>query len=327
MTYEINFFLSNHDNIVRLSEHLQWDDVVGLFSEHTQTEDKDGMMFNFCEYKRTDFAPAERKIYINGVDTGERELKLDNDGQLQIGRLADNVLSYNCLVLDYDGEGATLETAIRRFADYTHLGYTSHNHVIKGVDKFRVILPFATPCPINEWKSRSESFLLFAGKEIDRSTVAISRAFYLPTCPPTATEHTAVWNMDGALLDWTTFAVTKTYTAPTTPPQPVNNVELNEVLDELRKHMPIMPYEKRFALVRAVAQHVSKNEAISAMRSRWDDSSLNGKYEAMLSAPLKANGPTLGSVIFEVRKYNPAFKVAATTDQYGEVRIARQAQV
>lgn len=329
MKHEINFFQHYKDNVVGTAEHLSWDEVTDLFSSHTVSSNKDGYMFNFCEFKRTDFAPAERKIFVDGIDTGERVLKLDANGNLQIGRCADNVLSYNCLVLDYDGNGATLEKIITRFSGYRHLGYTSYNHVIKGVDKMRVVLPFETICPIDEWHKRTASFLQFAGEEIDNSTIAVSRPFYLPSCSADTTQYAECWHVDGVTLDWNYITPTQTYTVPSTSPAPINDVELNEILDELQKHVPLMPYEMRFKLVRAVAQHVSKADAINAMRSRWHDGNLNGKYEAMLSAPLKAGGPTLASAIFEIRKYNPTFKKSnsSTIDNYGETRIHKSMNV
>lgn len=325
MKMHVNFYNDFFDNVVTGTEQIEWSELVTLFSEFTESESKDAVsLFNLCLFKDKDFVPASRKIFANGEYTGERELKLSKNAGVQVGRYAENIIAYSALVLDYDGNGASLENALGRFSAFTHLGYTSYRHAITGVDKFRVILPFSSPCPIDEWEKRKGSFKEFAGPTVDNSTVATARAFYLPSHPAEGKEHSLAWNIDGVVLDWDLFEAREIH-----QPQPcieANDTELTTVLDDLKAAMPhVPPYEERFVLVRAVAKHLGKAEAVQQMRSRWPDTDLNGKYEDMVSAPLKANGPGLGSIIYQLRSIQPNYTVRKneTTDRWGHNTIRK----
>jgi hypothetical protein len=284
--YKITYFANFHDTCVEVHDSIEWEEMVSLFSEHTLTENKDGMMFNLCSFK-------------------------DRDGI----RCADNVDSYYGLVLDYDGHGATLEGIVDRFLSFTHLGYTSFNHVIKGVDKMRVVLPFTTPCPKDEWESRKAGFLEFAGIEIDKSCISHSRSFYMPACPAAGVEHKLAWNVKGEWLDWTVFEpeVKPAYVPPaltfTTTP-----TDMQRALDELFRHVPVMDNEGRYWLVRAVAREIGETAAIAECQKRWPDANWNGKYIDQVKR-LTENGPGMGAIINKIKKFNPTYK-AITKDDY-----------
>lgn len=193
--------------MVDQSDDLTWGDMVELFSVHRVTASKNNLMFNTCTFKSTDFLPAERNVYQKGEIAG-RALILNANGGAQPGRFEANVLSYGCLVFDYDGKGNTLESVFTRFQDIRHLGYTSYNHAIKGVDKCRVIVPLLTDIPKDELRRRKKSILDFAQTD-DESTLSISRAFYLPSCPAGAESHAFAWSVDGLEMQWEVFEPAK----------------------------------------------------------------------------------------------------------------------
>lgn len=329
MKYTTNFFNSIKSNTVNTTAELTYDELAELLATCTQTDNRDLVgLFNLCKYKTEGFRPAERKIYVNGQDTGEREIKYAN-GKPIIGRYAENVVEVHGLVLDYDGNGAKLDDFRKMFEPFKHFGYTSYNHFVKGVDKFRFVFPFSTPCPIAEWNRRKEDMLAFATPLVDQSTCDVSRMFYTPCCPMNAVDKFQWFEQDGVYLDWECFnASTHSPMPAITQYEPIGDTELGEVLDELRKHIAAPAYDVRFKLSRAVAKLIGKEKAIQEMRARWPDHNWNGKYEDMLSAPNRADCPGLGSIIHLIRQHNPDYTTKpaiSKTDRYGFTKLSRAA--
>lgn len=287
MIYNINHYKNRWDKKVVGSTPLTWEQLVTLFSKHTVCPTKDGEMFNLCTF-----------------DTAHCD--------------AESVNSYNCLVLDYDGEGATIENIITRFIDYTHLGYTSYRHAITGVEKFRVILPFSTECPINDWYIRKDAFLAFAGPSIDTSCTARSRTFYMPSCHMDNIQLTDAWNNAGTLLEWESFTATPApvyvgNTAPILVPASI----ITDMLNELARHISVLDYTARFEVTRAVQRHLGDTAAISEMRSRWSDATYNGKYEDIIKSK-SSNKPGIPALLTRIRKYNAAYKTPGNKTTYSK---------
>ena len=208
MTYRINWLTSKNDNEIKMFDDLTWDEMCEAFSTHKVTETKNDLGFICAEFKTTDYRPAERGIYeeVDGETVKvDFEIKFNENGNTIVGRYAENIIAYNCLVFDYDGNGVNLVAKFEEFQEFKHLGYTSHNHIISGMHKFRIIFPFEVPCPIAEWALREEAFREFGGVD-DRSTTAKARIFFAPTCPEAGIKYASTWNIDGFTLDWRLFS-------------------------------------------------------------------------------------------------------------------------
>ena len=179
------FFKSVFDNIVTeaTSLDLSWNEWVEFFSEHQILDKKeDAPLFIAAEFNtKAGFTPVQ--------------------GGTAPARMAVNVERINWVVLDYDGN-ADLQQTIQALEGIKHLGYTSYRHLYDGVtQKFRIVIPFKTPCPIREWNARKHDLLnLFPGT--DESTITISRAFYIPSCPSGTIDKAFAWHLDGDELDW-----------------------------------------------------------------------------------------------------------------------------
>lgn len=288
----ITYFNNYKDVKVKLYADLTWDEIVDQFSQHQVADDKDDLMFNLITFNQL---------------TDE---SLPYDEHRTDKRCTENVLGYDGLILDYDGNGATLENIIMRFDGFEYLGYTSYRHILndEGCEKFRLVFPFTDTCPRDEWEIRKESFLTFAGPEIDRSCVSQSRSFYTPACPPAGVVHKIAWQASGAVLDWRLFApaVIKPYTAPAVH-KPISVTDLQKALDELKKHRSLLPNEDRYWLVRAVTREIGAVNAIVECRSRWPDAQYNGKYEDQVKN-IVPKTPGIGRIINEIRKYNPEYR-------------------
>lgn len=305
----ITYFNNFKDTSVNTFCDISWDELVEQFSEHQVQLDKDGMMFNLCQFnKLTDL----ERIYDEGRDDM---------------RCSDNVVAYHGLILDYDGKGADIDTIKQRFDGFKYLGYTSYRHIINDekCQKFRIVFPFVNPCPREDWEIRKEAFLDFAGPEIDRSCVSQSRSFYMPACPPAGVMYKDTWTGEGVDLCWEVFIPAEKPVA--TQPQvviPLAVSDLQKALDELKKHRPILANEDRYWIVRAVAKHVGAQQAIIECRSRWPDAAYNGKYELQVRK-LKNDGPGMGSIVFEIRKYNPQYQVM-TSEEFKLAAIQQKMQ-
>jgi len=206
--HSVYFFENRTDNVVQVQELLSFDELVEMFIEPLIADDKDQMMFTCCYYKSCidDYRPAMQGIYENGEKIGERE-KIGQDGMPLIGRYADNVIQYTCLMLDYDG-GFTIPEAIERFIDYVHFGYTSFNHSPE-VNKFRVLIPLKTPIKPDQLKERKKAICKWLG-DVDESCLAIGRAFYVPSCSEQNKGLADRWyNDQGKILDWEMFEAEK----------------------------------------------------------------------------------------------------------------------
>lgn len=291
----ITYFQNNYDIKTSLYEDVTWEELIEVFSEHTVQTNKDGMMFSLITFKQA--TDLEDDTPLSG-----------NESPRTDKRCTENVGCYHGLVFDYDGKGADIATIIQRYAEFRHLGYTSYRHAIndKGEQKFRVIIPFLTPCPFEEWDRRKECFLEFAGPEIDCSCVSHSRSFYLPACPENGLPYKDFWHLDGIVLDWELFTPkpVPVYTQTVTKPIPLS--DLQQALDKLQQHAPILPNEDRYWLVRAVAKFVGAPQAITECRSRWPDATYNGKYEDMVKK-LSSKGPGMKRILDEIHKYDPGY--------------------
>jgi hypothetical protein len=219
--FELHFFNGTYDNIVREAYFYTWDEMCELFSQHTITPTKNTLGFICAKFKTINYKPAEQKTFDDKGNVVEVSQKLI-DGNTVVGRYAENIISYNCLVFDYDGNGIDIDAKIEEFKDFQYIGYTSHNHIISGVHKFRMIFPFSEPCPIQEWQPRENSFREFGGTD-DRSTTAKARIFFTPTCPEEGTKYKRAWNNKGEILDWQVFDKKKEQTHQVVRSTPTSN--------------------------------------------------------------------------------------------------------
>jgi len=178
---KVTFFQCKRDNVVRASTtfdltlaqlYAEW------FSEHLVTPDKDSIGFMLAEFK------------------------LGADGTC--GREGRNVVAYHGVVLDIDN-GWALEDALADLHGFAHLGYTTFSHQLNGKDKFRIVLPFAEACPVQEWELRKDD-LLNVFPQVDPASAKIGQFFYVPACPPHMAGLAERWLTDGATFDWRLLA-------------------------------------------------------------------------------------------------------------------------
>ena len=91
------------------------------------------------------------------------------------------------LVLDYDGKTADEFEHVRAAAaPFAHVIHTSHSHGIKEGYRFRLVVPFDRPVPIESWGHVWQAAVQFFGVAADRQCKNISRWYFLPASNPNA---------------------------------------------------------------------------------------------------------------------------------------------
>ena len=213
-----------------------------ILEGHVQvtSEDRSAVkLFNASEYKS-----------VESLDGMPGTLVYDDDpDKVYARRLKENVLAVTMLILDYDG-GMSIEAARERFKAYEYVGYTSFRHLkTKGVEKFRLVFPLASPIPAAGkftdcddliegavWYELGEVLKDFAG-DCDPASFRCNQFFYLPITTKSRTATAEVWANSGAPLDWSFWKrsspqqyVTRTESASADRRSTSHHLEPNQVL-------------------------------------------------------------------------------------------------
>jgi hypothetical protein len=196
------------DNCV-VAHETTWDtfrDVI--LSGHVVADDRLAVkLFNACEYKTPESLAGDPKLVVYDGDTDRTYTR----------RLKENVLTVTMLILDYDG-GMSLNDAREKFKAYEYVGYTSFRHLKdKGVEKFRLVFPLATPVPAvgkftdcddliegADWYELGEALKEFSGA-CDPASFRCNQFYYLPIAPKSRVEAAQVWFNSGIVLDWSSW--------------------------------------------------------------------------------------------------------------------------
>lgn len=173
---KITFFNSEFEPYIPASksQDRDWDRIVKTLTYFHHVADKeDTRMFNLWEFK-----------VVNG----------------EIYRNKDNCLFLHGLVLDYD-KNLSLSQALERFSPFEYVIYSTFNHGIKG-DRFRVVLPFTHPMPIEEFKKKRAS-MIESFPDVDRASFSRAQAIFLHSGPDPKLAFSK--HNKGIYIDWTGF--------------------------------------------------------------------------------------------------------------------------
>lgn len=141
-------------------------------------------------------------------------------------RKAENVGALSCLVLDCDKlppDGLDLLEGAAERLGRAACWHTSWSHSTEA-PKARLILPFATPCPVAQWPrvwGAGQRWAAAAGLEVDAACRDPGRWYLLPGLPadaaPERWDAVAAGMIEGPPLDWRWFAAAW----PPPPPLPL----------------------------------------------------------------------------------------------------------
>lgn len=278
-----------------------WGNIAGYLQQFWQENNKEEVpMFNLWMFD-PDGEEGRKYHYING----ERQETFDHVPNT-IRRCSDNAVGVWGLMLDYDG-GRTIQQVQTDLEGFDYVLYTSHSHS-QSKNKFRVVMPFTHMLTKEEFRAKEDSIKL-TFPYVDDASFSESQAFFLHSAPNDT--NAVAFRAEGVMLDPNIFPDRTTTATPLIQPtsnRPTSLQDVQKLLDDLKKHYMVLPYKTRFSISRAVAKDIGTTHALYEMRSRWTDVELNGKYENMLCDPLRADGPTLASVVHMIRQIDANYK-------------------
>lgn len=201
----LNFALARHEYVSQLQlVTSSWADIVQRFAEPPAVASQRDAWTNkaisgdfYCLFCPSQFKPTD--------DPDAKRNK-----QLEYSRCNANVLGKDLLVLDIDNDTAkgrstlSIDEAMRRFADYEFLLYTSYNHSNpeKGnADRFRIVFPLSAHCTKADWELRREQ-MKFLWPFADPASFVLSQPFYLPVVHPDRQADYQCHTHHGKWMDW-----------------------------------------------------------------------------------------------------------------------------
>lgn len=97
-------------------------------------------------------------------------------------RRASAVKEYFGATIDLDDTSLTLEEVQETFEEYSHVIYTTHNHILKG-NRYRLVLPYKKPVSPEQHVVAMLVLMHELGfDDVDTSSKALARPMYLPSC-------------------------------------------------------------------------------------------------------------------------------------------------
>jgi hypothetical protein len=206
MTGKNNKELSNSIQLEPQDEHDRniilslFNNVKAVIPETTQTT-----WINFAN-----FILDGHEIFDSDKNEGAHFNCVEYNGY----RDTDHAIAMTALTLDYD-ELVSLDEAKEMFKQYEYILYTSYNHqafkyhedgTIKDTpkDKFRIILPFDKPCPVNEWLMIKEHVSKFS-PNVDNTSKNITQLFCRNLVHSDNKTKAETHYNHGEFLDWTTW--------------------------------------------------------------------------------------------------------------------------
>ena len=190
---------------------------------------------------------------ISPVEYLSEEECLDFTDSGKVRRCSDNVKTFYAIPADIDGN-MTIATAKERFKDYQYILYTTFSHKSAKKDFkdcFRIFFKIKEPISNADFLCRRaalQDFIL----EQDRTALATSRGFYIPSCSQETAHHAVYYHNQGIDLDVLAMPVTVEiqYTPDTSREAPTEEFKAI-VLEQLGK-LRIIEYSEWWKLSSAL---------------------------------------------------------------------------
>jgi hypothetical protein len=219
VTYTPFFNLS--DNVAQ-SHNTTWGELLPMLTTHVVTTNEKALLPCINGYQ-----------YLLKGDPAEA-MGLRKDGKpnknfspIGVRRLRENLIAMSLFIADFDGR-IQLSDVQSIFGQFEYACYTSFNHQRtdiekkqSAVDKFRTVVPLATPMPITkfrELRTAMHHWLDGDGHRIsDPVTFSIGQIYLLPAVREEDQSKAVAWHNEGELMDWTMFEAIKS-TMPVSSP-------------------------------------------------------------------------------------------------------------
>lgn len=162
-------------------------------------------LFNAWRYKDVSDPTVDNGVHKDGKP-------VQRFSPTHVRRHAPNLTEMSMLVLDSDG-ALPIVKIDTQLGGYEYACYTSLNHLVNGVDKFRAVLPFSYPMSVADYRRLKPAIEIWMEQLvadhrpelIDRSTFHIGQIFRLPAVREENQKNARSWRNEGALFDWKLF--------------------------------------------------------------------------------------------------------------------------
>lgn len=176
-------FDSTKDEVGR-EEGMTWNQLKEKLSRPVVSDNKETVgMFNLTQFWRE--TATQHREWDGGVARANANCKLTTG-----------------IILDYDNGVWTIDKWMERYGGLSHIGYSSYNHIVKGPEKFRIVLRLNRPVYFIEWSKHATDMLEKFFPGTDATCFQPNRPFYLPGFAPKNRQLFRCWNSDGAVFNW-----------------------------------------------------------------------------------------------------------------------------
>jgi hypothetical protein len=195
--------LHNHDDLFNKRFHRRgytvlWNDLLELFN-HPPLYVKNRIPFILA----AEFNSSSSCLpHVNS----KGELLLDYQGQPTPGRYTENIVSVHGLILEYRN-ALSLPLVQAQLKGFRHFGCSTPllDETKKNLS-FWVLIPFADPCPIDEYLTRRKTIeTLFSDSDPVSTNPIRTLHLFTKNDPSTSTDELPkpeTWGSDGTILDW-----------------------------------------------------------------------------------------------------------------------------
>ena len=114
--------------------------------------------------------------------------------------VSESLFNIPVLVCDSD-DGLPIEELNYRFSQYVRFTYSTHSHLSDGKQRYRIVIPFAVPLSVGEFKDLKNTFRSFLGDRVDCSSLSLTQPFFCHSFPMERAEYALVSYGEGELLD------------------------------------------------------------------------------------------------------------------------------
>jgi len=230
-------------------------------------------------------------------------------------RCNENYLSRELVMVDIDDGMKISDLQNNEFYRAYGAGYYSTPSFTEEHHKFRILFRLETPIADSEKMKLVNSALMYVYEYADISCKDAARIFFGTQNAPHREKTDKVLPDDVVSLLMNMVPAVKSTPKIIAPPvSKISATDLGKLLDTLKIHYPLLEYALRLKVAFSVADEIGVQAAIYEMRSRWNDSSLNGKYENMLKDFNKGKSPSLGSIYTMIRAVDPDYKITHKYD-------------
>ena len=282
----ISTFKSVQKAYVDLRLDLPWAELSELLMHHYDVNSKEEVeLYNMVDFKTSDYELGRKYHYVNG----ERQETYDEIPNT-VRRCKNNMVSISGIVLDFDKD-QSIEQTIDELDGLEYVLYTTFRHTLDN-HRFRVVIPFSRPLLAEDVAGRQKDIKTMF-PNVDNASFSVSQSFYFHS----GKEDNIAYHNKGVMIDPYIFEVEeiKPYVDNVVYDKSTNE-EIMHLIQELKKHYPILDYDEWIRVTWAFCHELGQFEGINLMRQYYPESS-NGEYKKLSTSTYNGKKVTIATIV------------------------------